>query len=473
MLWQVADGTPRLLLETHTAGIADVAVSPDGGLIATTSSDRTVRLWDRMTGRPVRRIDESGMRVAWAAAFSPDRHSLALAHHHCGVTLWDIASGKMRGDLKRAKAPDQAVIAVAFTPDGKLLASLSRDEPVVALWNVATGQHLRDFPRAELGSTMAISPDGRRLVCAGHRLLTVWEISGKLLYALPIEGTTVAFSPCGLLLAIGGGAPTYVLEAETGKDLARFESYLESALAFSPDGRYLVGAQSRRLWLYDLGTGWRTRIPAAREDVEMSWITAVAFTRDGKGLISGCDDGTALIWDVPGFLPAEPAASVENLFEELKDADYLRAYSAFCRLRATRGKTLEGLKKQVRATVPAPRERVERLITSLDSAVFESRERASRDLRELGLSAEPALRRARRNQPPVEAARRIDVLLGHLESDPQWRQSVWVVRLLENLGGPEARDLLQRLVDGDADSRLTQQAAAVLQRLPPREKAKE
>src|SRR5207244_11423054 len=140
-------------------------------------------------------------------------------------------------------------------------------------------------------------------------------------------GHQLALSPYGLLLALDGD-PLRVLEAGSGTDEMAITTRANHGgtwgLAFSPDGRYLAITELHDVGIFDLLAGKFVHTFRGHR----SWTTSVAFTPDGKRLISGAEDTTALVWDM-GVVPAEklPAPDWSSLWDELKNADGRAAYA--------------------------------------------------------------------------------------------------------------------------------------------------
>jgi len=159
---------PRPLARmAHEDGVRAMAFSPDGRWLATTSDDRTARVWDPATGREVARMAHDDM--VWAVAFSPDGRWLATGSADGTARVWDPATGQ---EVARMAHEDE-VVAVAFSPDGRWLATAS-DDGTARVWDPATGQELARMTCASLVEAVAFSPDGRWLATASGGTVQVW-----------------------------------------------------------------------------------------------------------------------------------------------------------------------------------------------------------------------------------------------------------------------------------------------------------
>jgi len=199
------------------------------------------------------------------------------------------------------------------------------------------------------------------------------------------------------------------------------------------------------------------------------WVQAVAFAADGKTLISGGIDTTALIWDVSRFTAPGKAeltdADLETCWQDL-GRDAAIAYRTVGRLRAAPERALQLFRKHLKPAPDADKERVAQLLADLDSKEYKTRERAGQELEKLGDVAAPAVQRALQEKVPLEMRRRLELLLQKLEGaslPPDTLRQVRAVEVLQGIGTNAARELLELVAtQGAVDARLTRDARAAL-----------
>jgi WD40 repeat protein len=236
-LWSVATGRKLHTLSGNGLMIEDLVFSNDGNTLVSGSDDFTIRLFDVATGKQTKLIP-TGSDKPKVVAISPDGHTLAAGNDDSpggesdagdpmnSIQLWDATTGEVTFTL----SPSQKfwTSALAFSPDGRTLASASWDN-TITLWDVATGKALRSLSGiTDISSPLAFSPDGRTLASGvKDTAIELWDVTtGQALR--PLTGSTdeplsVTFSPDGKTPASGGYDNTVKLwDVASGKLLSTF-----------------------------------------------------------------------------------------------------------------------------------------------------------------------------------------------------------------------------------------------------------
>ncbi|KAL5312971.1 hypothetical protein ACEPPN_019397 [Leptodophora sp. 'Broadleaf-Isolate-01'] len=297
-LWDAVTGVALQTLEGHSGSVHSVAFSPDGKQVVSGSNDKTVRLWDAVTGAALQTL-EGHSGLVHSVAFSPDGKQVVSGSDDETVRLWDAVTGAA---LQTLEGHSGLVASVAFSPDGKQVVSGSNDK-TVRLWDAVTGAALQTLEgHSGLVHSVAFSPDGKQVVSGSDdETVRLWDaVTGAALQTL--EGHSgfvysVAFSPDGKQVVSGSYDKTVRLwDAVTGVALQTLEGHsgFVHSVAFSPDGKQVVsGSYDKTVRLWDAVTG------AALQTLEghSGSVYSVAFSPDGKQVVSGSYDKTVRLWD--------------------------------------------------------------------------------------------------------------------------------------------------------------------------------
>jgi WD40 repeat protein len=317
-----------------------VAFSPDGRTLATAAKDM-VRLWEAATAKEIATL-RSQESLVFSVAFSPDGRTLATGSDDNTTRLWEVASGveiaALRGHEEGPEPPLvpklEGVTSIVFSPDGRMLAT-GADYNTTRLWEVASGREIavlrgheeRDkqplLAKLEHVTSVAFSPDGRTLATgSADNTARLWEVATAreiaTLRGHDDQVSSVTFSPDGRTLATGSWDNTARLwEVASAEEITTLRGGHErpvDSLAFSPDGGILAtGSTDRTVRLWDVVTAKEIVVLRGHQE----GVGFVAFSPDGRTLATGSSDKTVRLWEVGSLTRGWLGVSLEPVTQEV------------------------------------------------------------------------------------------------------------------------------------------------------------
>jgi RNA polymerase sigma factor (sigma-70 family) len=454
---------------------------PGKGKTLVTVCDRTVQVWDTATGRPLRPPHTTpGMLTG--VCYADRGAELFLRQGDGAVDVWDPLAGTLRRRLKTDAGTSGG--ALAATPDGKTLALA--DGKTVRVVDALTGKELRRFTGHEPWVQKVVFAEGGKklVVFSVDHHVHVWDVAGgrkQIRYSVlrPRPETQghasymTAISPDGRLLAYGSQDKYLTLfELATGEEVARFTELPDGVcpMVFSPDGRSIIwgGWTAAPVRVLEVATGKeRHRLVGHR-----GRVASLDLSANGKLLVSGSLDTTALVWDLSNR-PTEERLSDDALaacWADLAGADAARAYRAMRRLAGDPARAVPFLDKRLQAVPAVSERRLKQHLADLRAPSFSVREKARRELEALGELAVPACREALQGSVPLEVRRRLEnILEKHAQQrrtpPAEWVRGLRALEVLEMIGGRSALQTLDRIGQGAPGARWTVDATGAARRL--------
>lgn len=466
-------------------------VLPDGQTALTVGNDESMRWWDLATGSEIRRRE---LPKRSFAVLRPDGKQI-IGGTFEQLKLWDAKTGDeldLPGDLG-----DFAGVPYLFSPDGSTFLTLVKDG--VEVWDWPSGKRRHNLKQPTVMAGAAISPDSSRILTGSRDgPVQIWDAQSgqhlgeldarlageiRLMHFLP-DGQTVALvepvaDPGPAPQRLGATRQVSLWDLGTqrrrwfvGPELSDDSDDRMQCLAVSPDGRIVaVGLRDGRVLVHEVASGRMRFVLQGHTDDTL----ALNFNADGKRLISGSADHTAIVWDVtlsaglPIDAPEPTAGRLAEWWDTLASDDAEAVGLALAHLAAHPDQALPWLREHLSsAETGADAETLDRLFRELDDAQFAVRERASAELAALGDAALPGVQERLAGQVSGEVRRRAEAFLGvQIETPPKGERlrQIRALEVLEEWARPEAIALLKELANGHAGAWLAQEVRAVLQRM--------
>jgi RNA polymerase sigma factor (sigma-70 family) len=487
--WDVATGKERHEQPGNFGhSLLATSASPDGRLLAAADwPDRAVHVWDTSNGRLIRRLSLAGEgRYTRDLAFSPDGTTLSAGLYYGEFHAWEAATGKeLRAvELTKSNRQDRSFYSARLSPDGRTATTIDQDtdnkSTRLTVWDLPGKRPKREWTFAGGYYGRLWSPDGDTLVLSTTSDLSIIDIEtgeqrARLAGTLR-DSSPAVLSPDGRLVAArldtekGKPAPIGVFEVATGKPVARV-AVGWGHYAIAADNRTFITADNTHLRSWDLATGKETASRTLPQGV--TGLVALA----GRRAFTPMADGTGLVWDLPKTNDRAAATTTKEVagwWTDLRSDDSAKAYAAIWRMNDVPADVVVAfLRTYLRPEAAPDPAKLRQLVADLNSDTFRVREKAEKELQELGHAAVPALRKELDEKPGPEMRQRIEQLLSRKPdpgSRPEALRRLRAMQVVERAATKEARALLTELAEGLPLAPETKEARAALGRLgePPR-----
>ncbi len=300
-------------LNVDSGKVCSVAYSPDGKYIISGLSDKNIRMWDANTGECLKTIKSGHTGEVDILSYSPSgKYFISASSGTRPIKIWDVSTGKYIKILRE----HNRFKSVIYSPDGKYIVS-STGLGSIQIWEASTGVCLKILKK-RLGfiSSIAFSPDGQRIIGDSFdNIIDMIDVkTGKSIQTFKGHLTaiaSVAYSPDGNYIVSGSDKfnlshsnkyPRWdsncvikIWDANTGECLKNLEGHSDSvnSVAYSLDGKRIIsGSNDKTIKIWDANTGECLQTLKGHLDR----VESVAYSPDCTKIISGSDDGTIKIW---------------------------------------------------------------------------------------------------------------------------------------------------------------------------------
>jgi WD40 repeat protein len=317
ILWDV--DTQQLIgqpLIQHNTWVTRLSFSPDGKWLASGDWDGTIILWDTETQQPNGQpLTGQHHDPITSLSFSPDSTLLASGNRAVRVKgiiiLWDVETRQPVGKLRPINDAGNIRVRLAFSPDGKILASGGSDKTII-LWDVNTQQSISQPLVGHRGyvKSISFSPDGKQLVSASETSIILWDVDFQRPIGEPLTAHSSAINEVSFispnLLVSGSNDGSVILwnlntEYSVGQPLIG-HSPIFFTVSFSPDGKKIVsnGKNYNTIALWDVAS---KQVVAQSSTGHKGLVLSLDFSADSKLIAGGSTDNTIILWDANTLQP--------------------------------------------------------------------------------------------------------------------------------------------------------------------------
>jgi len=324
IIYDTLTGKRSQIIKVDNISIRSAAFSKDGQYLASGYDNNTLVLWEAKSGKQVKKFEGNARSFMYSfVVFSPDNQWILTQGEEGEAVLLEIKTGKYR---KRFKEPGHTVCFAVFSPDGNQVITVGYDKSAI-LWDAHSDERLKKFEgQTESISSISVSPDNRNLLIgSGNGRVAFWDIKECKRIKVYEEGWSAVFSPNGkyVLSCVRSLVPfpygefgprprlwdIKLWDVKTGRTIRKFETcyYSDAYATFSPDGKSVLTGSFKTATICDIKTCKQLKSFNLPKD-KLNAIRSVAYSPDGKYIATGLHDRSVIIWEVS---TAKPTNTIE------------------------------------------------------------------------------------------------------------------------------------------------------------------
>ncbi|MCA9915189.1 MAG: hypothetical protein KC496_17665, partial [Anaerolineae bacterium] len=295
-VWNLVTGAEERCLIGHSDSVSAVAVTPDGRWAVSASMDGTLNVWNLETGE-VKQTMIGHFSPVWAVAVAPTRRQAVSADRDGMLIVWNLDTGMVE---RMMSGHSDDVLAVVVTPDGKRVVSASSDQ-TLKVWNLVTGEEERTLNGHSTSVfSVAVTPDVQWVISASSDdTLKVWNLEAgkadRTLSGRSASISRVAITSDGQqVVAFFEDDTLKVWNLTTGENEALSGHLYSESRVLTSDGRLfmLTGGDSSKMW--NLKTGEK----GGALSKHLDWLRVAVVTPDGRRAVTASDDRTLIMWNL-------------------------------------------------------------------------------------------------------------------------------------------------------------------------------